>query len=58
MDLYERMDLGDKAVRKTVVEELKERGASKSAAYRHIETAEKHGAIRLNKRTGIYEVKQ
>ena len=49
-------ELGDRADRKTLISELKDRGASKSAAYRHVETAEKRGAIRLNSRTKIYEV--
>jgi AAA domain-containing protein len=50
-------ELGEGADRKGVISELKERGASKSAAYRHLETAEKRGVIRLNPRTKIYEIR-
>jgi hypothetical protein len=49
-------ELGEGADRKTLIAELKERGASKSAAYRHVEAAEKRGVIRLNSRTKIYDV--
>jgi hypothetical protein len=49
-------ELGDRADRKSIITGLKERGASQSTAYRHVEKAEKRGAIRLNKRTQIYEI--
>lgn len=49
-------EFGEGANRSKIVHELKERGASKSAAYRHIETAEKRGTIKLNPKMKIYEV--
>jgi hypothetical protein len=50
-------ELGDRADRKRIIAELKDRGASKSAAYRHIETAERRGVIRLSPQTKIYEIR-
>jgi hypothetical protein len=49
-------ELGDRANRKTIISELKERGASKSAAYRYVEAAEQRGSIRVTPQTKIYEI--
>jgi AAA domain len=49
-------EIGDRANRKTIIAELKERGASQSAAYRYVNVAEKRGAIRLNPQSKIYGI--
>jgi hypothetical protein len=50
-------DLNGQSTKKAIVKELQNRGASQPSAYRYVETAEKKGSIRLNKKTRIYEVK-
>jgi hypothetical protein len=50
-------ELGDRATRAAIARELEKLGASLATAYRHIETAEKRGAIRFNKQLKTYEPK-